>query len=67
MVFVQTIELNQTPKYNLRITQAQIEDKRYEKLFFTFDQPSGTIAMFLLPNDGITAKEQRQLLSQQHK
>ena len=36
-------------------------------LFDKFDHPSGTMTMFLLPNDGITAKEQRQLLSQQHK
>ena len=42
------------PKYKIKIWNP----------FFIFDQPSGTIAMFLLPNDGITAKEQRQLLSQ---
>ena len=29
-----------------------------QKKFVGFDQPSGTVAMFLLPNDGITAKEQ---------
>ena len=30
-----------------------------QKKFVGFDQPSGTVAMFLLPNDGITAKERK--------
>ena len=42
------------PKYKMKI-----EKKRnFLLLFVTYDHPSGTIVMFLLPNDGITAKEQ---------